>query len=228
MRFTPDNFLYMIKQLVTGANADPIEDSGTAQAADGGIWRDNVGSLGDIVNLGAHTTTSTFSTAANDPANTISVLTTAATFAAATIGHLSFFVPRDYDEASDRLVLRLNIQSTSASDVTQGVIGTPTVKPIGAAGVTGTPVTATLPFSITTYTVNGLTSNIAEIVFQGLGLKRDTIIDTMLAYSGGAPVGNLQLYGYEFSYYSTIVSYNEDDSTDAPGGTLPGFGNPLR
>jgi hypothetical protein len=216
--------------VVTGANADPIEDSGTAQAADGGIWKDQIGSLNDVVNLGAHTTTNTFSTASNDPANSISVLTTAATFAAATVGHLSFMVPRDYDEASDRFVLRLLIQSTSASDVTQGIQGTPTVKLFGGSGATGTTVVATFPFSTTTYTVNGLTENVAEIVFQGLGLKRDAIIDTLIAYTGSAPVGNLQIYGLEYSYYSTIVSYNEDDQSDVPGGgaNLPGFGNPLR
>lgn len=231
MRFSPDNFMYMIKQVVTGANADPIEDSGTAQAADGGIWRDQTGALADIVNYGAHVITPlAFSTASNDAANSISVIAVNATFAAATIGHLSFQIPRDYDEASDRFVIRLLIQSTSALDVTQGVTGTPTVKPFGGSGVTGTTVTATLPFSTTTYTVNGLTENVAEIVFQGLGLKRDTTIDTLLAFTGGAPVGNLQIYGYEFSYYSTIVSYNEDDQSDVPGGgaNLPGFGNPLR
>lgn len=41
MRFSPDNFLYTIKQLVTGANKSANTASGTAQAADGGIQKDN-------------------------------------------------------------------------------------------------------------------------------------------------------------------------------------------
>ena len=216
MRFTPDNFLYMIKQLVTGANADPLENSGTAQAADGGIWKDQINSLADVVNLGAGTTLTTAETG-------MSVLHTAA--AGQTVGHISFIVPRDYDEASDRLLIRLLVQG-SGGDPTTGITGTPYVKLLGTAAVAGTVVNATAPFSTTTQLLTA-TEQVFEIVYQGLGLKRDTVIDTTVAYSA-ALAGTANIYGIEYSFYSTIVSYNEDDATDAPGGTLPGFGNPLR
>jgi hypothetical protein len=218
MRASPSNFLYFLKQVVTGANADPIEDSGTAQAADGGIWKDQINSLADVVNLGGSTTLTTAETG-------MSVLHTAATGQA--IGHVSFIVPRDYDEASDRLLIRLLVQS-SGGDLTTGITGTPYVKLLGTAAVAGTLVNATVPFSTTTQLLTA-TEQVFEIVYQGLGLKRDTVIDTTLAYSA-ALAGTANIYGIEYSFYSTIVSYNEDDQSDVPGGgaNLPGFGNPLR
>jgi hypothetical protein len=159
------------------------------------------------------------------------------------IGTFSFPIPRDYDEASDHLNIRLAIELSNAADIgAVSVSGVATVQPI-ATGVasTKTLVNGTLPFQTTTFLVT-TTETVVDLNFSGYGLKRDDVISIAIALVG-TNADPVYVYFVEKSYDSTIVSYNETDTTDnpstsgllptiAPSGAvaniLPGFGNPLR
>jgi hypothetical protein len=218
MRFTPDNLLYLIKQIVTGANSSANTSSGTATAADGGIKHD-VNIPLPAVSLISGTTLTTDDTAQEQ------ILSTAA---AASPGMyiVQFVVPRDYDEASDHFNVNLFI-ADAAADAGITVTGTPTVRALGAAPVTGAAVTAVVPF--TTPAANlSTTEQKLEITFSGLGLVRDSIINVVVALVG-TTTGAVTTWGIEIQYDSTIVSFNDTDiNAAAVNYPIDGFGNPLR
>jgi hypothetical protein len=223
MRFNPDNFLYLIKQLVTGLNGDSITDSGTASSADGGIKVDLPFPLSSVLLLGGNTSIAAVTDDSN--ASIVALKTTAGTNL--TIGHFSFMIPRDYDEASDHYSVRFTIQAAVGTDLPT-ITGTPTVFAPGGVATLGTVVPAIVPFVSGSATV-GSTEQFLEINFSGLGLTRNTAIDVILS-TVGTTTGDVNILGIAAGYDSTIVSYNETDTTDVPGGgaNLPGFGNPLR
>lgn len=228
MRASLDNFLYFIKQIVTGRNGDDTPVSGgllpgtsstllsTAQSADGGIKSDHYIPLSAVLNL----TTGTALTLAE---TSMSVLQTTAGDTG--VGHVSFVIPRDYDEASDHLSLRVLVQLANA-DAGITITGTPTIKPYGGAAVAGTAVSGVAPFTTGALALS-TTEQVADITLSGNGLKRDGVIDIALAYVG-TTTGVANIYGLEIQYDSCLVSYNETDLTENSTGTLPGFGNPLR
>lgn len=228
MRFQPDTFLWYIKQIVTGLNGDTLPNGqgtlGNSNSADGGIKVDRYLPLSGVVNLVSGTAITLAETG-------MSVLQTAAAVNAG-IGHVSFQVPRDYDEASDHFALRILVQLVAA-DAGITLIGQAYVKPLGGAAVLAVASTsATLPFSTTAVPLS-TTEQFVELNFSGLGLKRNSVIDVRLNYNGTtSDVANI--YGVEYGYDSTIVSYNETDATEGltgqsgVAGNLIGFGNPLR
>jgi hypothetical protein len=261
MRFSLDNFLYGIKQIVTGVNKT-VNTTGTANAADGGIKRDvffppneitnSAATFPAITNNTAGTATTTWAaltgTYATDVAEFRNILSQIAlqlnalnlsngttdtgaipTFVVAsgtnpTVGIVSFIVPRDYDEASDNFKLRIPIYLANA-DSTITLTGTPTTQPNGGTATTGTLVSATLPFSTATVDLSK-TLQVVELNLSGLGLVRDETIAVALAIAG-TTTGNTYILGYDVHYDSTIVSYNESDTTGTDG-TLAQDGNPLR
>lgn len=150
--------------------------------------------------------------------------------AAATVGTFSFPVPRDYDEASDHLIIRLAVQLANA-DAAITITGTPTILPIATGtAATGTAVTGTAPFSQKSLSLS-TTEQIVEIKLSGKGLKRDDVVAVAVALVG-TTTGNTYVYSIEKHYDSTLVSYNDTTSDDNPSNTTksaqPGFGNPLR
>ena len=302
MRFTPDNFLYLIKQLVTGKNGDDTPDigtlpgtsggPGTSQAADGGIKKDvpyNLLSIAASAALPAitdstgGTASTTFAavpaggtgaaagawdTSAHRDAAIAAINNNFAQIAkqlnalanqyaaassgipvvtvpanATAVGTVTFVVPREYDEASDTLGLRLTMAVANSADNAVTVTGTPTVQPIATGTaitvptktVSGKALAATVgqvPFT-TTNAVLTITPQVFDINFSGYSLKRDDIVAVAISLTGTPPTnGNTYLYAVEWTLASTIVSYNETDATQSPNGTtanvLPGFGNPLR
>lgn len=220
MRFNPDNFLYLLKQIVTGVNTATVSSIGSSGASDGGIQRDVSLSLNDIVILQTGSTVK-LSTVTNYTA--VPAVETAA--GNTSIGYISLQIPRDYDESSDRFSLRFSVITANA-DAGITLTGTPTVSATGIAPVSTAAVTAVIPFTTTSASL-GQTEQVVEIILNGYKLVRDTVLSVALAYAG-TTTGVADILGIQYKYDSTIVSFNETDTTDAPGGTLPGFGNPLR
>lgn len=268
MRFTPDNFLYTVKQLVTGVNGDdtPVGANGatvnlsSAQSADGGIKVDKWVPLDVLV--GGPTLPPITDSTGGTAATTFAAITAGASYAQAdmvavknalaeialilnaqqkqvsavqviqvaasgtTIGTFSLPVPRDYDEASDHFTVRL-AASLANADAGVTVTGTPTIQPIATGTpATGSAVTATAPFS--TVALNATTTEqVFDVNLAGNSLKRDDVISIALAFAGTL-TGAGNVFWVEYTYDSTIVSYNETDATQNATGTLVGFGNPLR
>jgi hypothetical protein len=145
-----------------------------------------------------------------------------------TIGVLTFPIPRDYDEASDNMRIRLFAVLQNA-DANITITGTPTITPISTGvAVTGSTVTGTAPFKTTPQNLS-TTEQVIEVNLSQLGLLRDSILSVTFAFVG-TTTGNLNILALDVTYDSTIVSYNETDATGDPdvGGNLIGFGNPLR
>jgi hypothetical protein len=218
MRFTPDNFLYMLKQLVCGANVATDSASGSAKAYDGGFKKEENFPLG-AVSLSSGTVT--FSTLVSTSG--VQVLTTSD--AQANLCIFSFPIPRDYDEASDVLAIRVNLKD-SAADSGVTLTGAFTIQPPGGAiGTQGSAISATLPFG--TAAANLSTSyQVLEIPFSGNGLKRDSVVGVELAVAGTV-TGNILTTFIEYLYDSTLVSYNYSDATGTDG-NLQAEGNLLR
>lgn len=283
MRASLDNFLYFLKQIVTGLNGDDTPVPGTllpgnnsagvnssTQSADGGIKVDQPIELSDLINAASFpaitdSTTGTASTtfgaiagsvyATDAPAiknalaqialelnalhnNFAGALSSVAAVVIPSgtnpaIGTISFPVPRDYDEASDHLSIRLMAQLANA-DASITVTGTATVKPI-ATGTASTKsaVTATAPFGTANQPLS-TTEQVLDINLSGFGLKRDDVVSVALAIVG-TTTGNTYVFAVEKHFDSCIVSYNETDNTQNPSTSgfasafiQPGFGRPLR
>lgn len=146
------------------------------------------------------------------------------------IGTVSFPIPRDYDEASDHLAIRLMAKLANA-DASITVTGTATVLPIATGtAATKSAVTGTAPFSTASLALT-TTEQVVDINLSGYGLKRDDTVTVALALAG-TTTGNTYVFAIEKSFESCIVSYNDTDATQSPNGTTaivqPGFGNPLR
>jgi hypothetical protein len=204
MNFNPSNFLYHVKQLVTGVNGDLIPNgvipakAGNAQSADGGIQVER-------------------------PLTFASV--TAATGTASTIATLTFPVTRDYDETSDHLRIRL-VAVDAGADAGVTITGTPTFTPIATGtSTTGSAVTATAPFSTTSLDVT-TTLQVFEINLSGNGLHRDDTVSVAIALAG-TTTHIVTVYWIEELYDSTIVSFHED-TTGGDGSSSDEFGFPLR
>lgn len=291
MRFTPDNFLYMIKQLITGSNRAPA--SGVAAAADGGIKVERMLPLQAITSTAV--TDSTGGTASatlaavtlNDTLTDSTGGTASTTFASitagvtytqadmtavknalassaaenalirtalstlrngqaslalavnrstgttqsskiptfivaagtnASIGVVSFPIPRDYDEASDVLALKIFVSLASA-DAAITTTATPTKLTPSGTLTTSAATTGKLEF---TPTAAALSTTQQEVIFSfsGLGLVRDGLLAATLALVG-TTTGNTNIVGLEWIYESTIVSYH--DTTN-----FAETGNPLR
>ncbi len=145
-------------------------------------------------------------------------------------GQILFTIPRDYDEATDRLVLRLfAAQLSIATDTNDSLQVTSYIKLIGKAlGSNNGTVKGTAPFSTTTLVLS-TTEQVVEFNLSGYGLKRDAVITVDLATNGNnVTAGNeIIVYGGGWSYDSCLVSYNETDNLGVDG-TLSAEGNPLR
>lgn len=237
MRFCESTFLYGIKNLVTGLNGDSVptvpqgasSPSTTAESNDGGIKVDIPIPLSGFVNLGTGVAITLAETS-------MSVLQVPSGGSLQSIGHISLMIPRDYDEASDHFKIRLLAQLVNAD---AGITQTATVyiKQVGAAAAQAaiSPVAGKAPFALTGAAALPLsqTEQVLEFTINGQGLLRDAVIDVAILQAG-TTTGATNIYGVEYTYDSTIVSYNDTTATDDVGnasgiaGTLTGYGQPLR
>lgn len=255
MFFSPSDFLYNIKQIITGTNGFLRGTTG-AKSYDGGIRREvdiplstvsggGVAEVSTVLgitpanNSGAGLTTNLLNMqislgALVTAVNKLSLNADTNAFPAinvssgsnSSIGVVTFAIPRDYDEASDAFAIRVQLEVNSA-DIAVPITLQGTLSYYNAsAGVVYTipAVTATLPF--TTTTALGLVQTTYEIALGGNNLKRDALVEVVLALHGttSAPA---YVYGVEVLYDSTIVSYNNTDTTGIDG-VLSEYGNELR
>jgi hypothetical protein len=227
MPLTEDGFLYQIKQLVTGVNASATPGTGTASAADGGFRVDRQIPVQDFGLLGGSNAIVTAETHA------FALKVAAGTSA---VGTIAFAVPRDYDEASDHLILRVEAEQLSiATDNNVALQAVVYTKVAGAALSSASAIQyASLPFPSvvpTAASAQRLTTllQVLEINLSGLGLKRDNIAFIALATNGNnaTATNEVEIYAAETSYDSCLVSYNETDNLGVDG-ALSAEGNPLR
>lgn len=195
MKFSLNNFLYALKQIVTGSNA---VNAGGLPGVDGGYNEDVTLDLLDVT-LGSGTTAVTVS-------NT-QALSNAATNTS--FGNISYLIPRDYDEASDKLLVRLIARTAGTTDFPTLTVASSTSVLGGTVGVAGTSKTSAVVTSSTA---------VYEFNLSGQGLKRDTNL-ALLMTMGAHTTDAIQLFAVQIVYASTIVSFI--DGNDA-------VGNPLR
>jgi hypothetical protein len=246
MRFTPDNFLYLLRQVVTGGGKLSVTPFGTntpqasaLPAADSGINEDVVLSLGDAT-LGSTTAFVTDSQGLRALQTNVSSTQGSTN----TTGTFSFIVPRDYDVTADKLLVRVQASMTGNTDTPTISIASSTLLPAGTMNadgrtlnltatlvngksVNGTTVTQLSPLTISS-TLSS-TQSIYEFDLSGLGLIRDTVVSLKLTTSNHN-TDKVNVYGVSIVYAWTIVAFNDaalgNDPSDLVGSDA--FGNPLR
>lgn len=196
MKFALNNFLFALKNIVTGSNKPAA--TGGVPGVDGGFNLDVTLDLGDVV-LGSGTT---YTTTSNVP-----LLSNAASNTS--IGTFSQAIPRDYDEASDKFLVRIIAKSAGATNSPTITVASSTTILGGTVGVAGTSVVSAATTSLLA---------VYEFDLSGQGLLRDTILSGTITI-GAHTTDAFQVFAIEFVYSSCVVSYK--DTTDA-------LGNPLR
>lgn len=206
MRFTPDNFLYALKQIVTGGGK--LSNS-TLQAPDGGFNRDEQLDVTDAV-LGTGTTAGLVSN--------MVALTTAAS--STTVGTWQYQIPRDYDQTTDKLIVRVIADSAGTTDTPKLTV-TPHTLVLG-----GTPVAIT---GITSSTGVSNVPQVFEFDFSGNGLVRDELFALTLT-TAAHTTDAVQTYSIEIVYASTLVAFLDETLGNDPSdlAALDAVGNPLR
>lgn len=211
MEFTADNFLYMIKNVVTGINGI-VNRIGGAQAADGGIQVDHQYDLTDLVLLGTSVAVAAFDT------NAYGLKTHATTTA---VGEIEFVVPRDYDEATDQFQLSILVaQAAQVTDTNVLITATPYLMTPGSNTlVTGTAATVGPTTLLPTW---------YTFTLSGQGLKRQQVDFIKLTIANNATTGDeAYILGLYVTYASCIVSYFDTDKSGIDG-ALGEYGLPLR
>lgn len=188
MKLSLNNFLSQIKNIVTG---------------DAGIATDN---FRPAESLGLGGSATRVATSNSQPLDAVSLA------AANQHALLTLRIPRDYDEFSDKLILTFvaRLESGTSADlhitaaskvVVEGTVAAP-------AALTGfvAPALQTLTLSTPVKLAVDLT---------GKGFKRGDIVTVKLNCDAVVGVGIAHVLGANVHYNSTIVSYNEEDSTKA-------------
>lgn len=202
MKLSSANFLTHIKALVTGGGRDSKGNT----KLDSGFLVDSKNLIGDSV-----LATSVTRIAASDG---FPILSAAATITA--LAAIGFTVPRDYDEASDILIVSFVANAGGATD-TPTITLDPDKKTVGSASVQMTAFTGS---SLTTAAVSA-TATRYTIVLTGNTLLRNQLVKFTLT-TGAHTTDTVQLLDFRVTYASTLVSYHETD------GTTPLRGNALR
>lgn len=141
------------------------------------------------------------------------VLNAAASITA--VAAFSFQVPRDYDEATDELHLKVVAKMAGATDVPTLTLVAKNMVIGSAAGAITTQPTSQTPTAALSATAQKFTFK-----FVGRGLKRDNIVLFTLT-SGAHTTDALQVQNLGVAYRSCLVSYHESDgSRDGKNGTF--------
>lgn len=203
MKLSISNFLTCIKGLVTG---------------DRGINRDILIPLSALELNVVRTVNTSDAGAAADP-----VVEAGAHFAADetnarvikveetidTIAYLTFPVPRDYDEFTDELKVRvLASQLTVSTDNDVQLDSETYIKTAGSA--LGSDVSPAAPSTVLSTTEQWITFDLS-----GLGLERDDVVTFKLNTDGHNDTNGEEvlIHAVKVSYVSTFVSYDEEDSS---------------
>lgn len=218
MRFTPDNFLRLVKDVVTGTNSPVSNGSQGVQGADGGFNLDVRLDLGDMA-LGS---TSIITVDGNGtPVLQTGVSSTQGS--TNTFGTISFQVPRDYDQNSDHLILRLVADSNGTTDTPTITVAASTVSLTSTGSTYAAPVAAT---SSTTAALNN-TPTIYEIDLSGNKLVRDTLVTAKITTSNHN-TDKANLYAMELVYASCLIAFVDEMTTAGKAVGYDVLGNPLR
>jgi hypothetical protein len=196
MKFGPQNFLFGVKNIVPGSDS-PLATGG-AVPADGGFLLDVSMDLNDGVFAGS---TITYTTASTVPIISAAAATTLIT----TYG---FQIPRDYDETSDKVVVRILARDAGTTNTpTLTVASSTTIMNatgamaagvvIGNPGVTA-PVSAALSSTLTEY----------EFDLSGQGLTRDSILSFTITASAHT-TDAVQIFAVGLVYASCLVSWRD-------------------
>ena len=218
MRFTPDNFLRLVKDVVTGTNSPVSNGSQGVQGADGGFNLDVRLDLGDMA-LGS---TSIITVDGNGtPVLQTGVSSTQGS--TNTFGTISFQVPRDYDQNSDHLILRLVADSNGTTDTPTITVAASTVSLTSTGSTYAAPVAAT---SSTTAAMTN-TPTIYEIDLSGNKLVRDTLVTAKITTSNHN-TDKANLYAMELVYASCLIAFVDEMTTAGKAVGYDVLGNPLR
>lgn len=128
------------------------------------------------------------------------------------IGTIRFVVPRDYDEATDELKMRvLASQITVSTDNDVELDAQVYVKTAGSA--LGSDVGPAAPG-----TVLSTTEQWVEFDFTGLSLERDDVVYIKLITNGANDTDGeeILIHDLELVYRSTLVSYDQENSSNVP------------
>lgn len=215
MLFDPSNFLTHVRSLVTGGgrktDGSPYLDSGFV--VDVPVQLGAV-DLRTVINYdgseaGAAIATLSGSYLAANETNARVIRVDAGTDA---IGTLTFPIPRDYDEATDELKVQVHASmvTLSTDDDVQLDSSTFIKKP---STVLGPDISPAAPSTL--LTVAGVT---IDFDLSGNGLERQDIVNFNLLTNGANDTTGEEvlIHGLQFSYRSTLVSYNEETT----GGVL--------
>ena len=194
MQASLNNFLYFIKQIVMGEGA-----------LDGGIVRDVP------IDLASVELSSNVALASDETNGRVLKVTNAND----SIFHLTRPIPRDYDEQSDLLKVRvLASQATVSTDNDVELDSELYVKTAGSALSSDKDPTAP-------GTVLSTTEQWIEFDLSGNGLTRDDVAIFELITNGNNDTASEEvlIHAIELVYRSTLVSYQDGDDAN---------GNPLR
>lgn len=212
MLMTPETFLSHIKNLVVGSNK--AAKTNGAQGSDGGFNQDYSIALSDVVPATASTTLVT------DAAGLHALKSL---HSQTTIGTAGFVVPRDYDQNTDKFILRITAAMGGTTD-TPVVSVTSSTQAVGANQSTYGAIAAGTIGS--TSALNNVIS-IYEVDLSNQGLVRDTIVALKLT-AGAHTTDDLFIYNLEIVYASCLVGFQEAFNTAGKSVGYDAVGNPIR
>jgi hypothetical protein len=191
MLFSPDNFLTHVRNLIMGGG----RNSSGVPALDAGFVKD----IEFLANSVLATSVTRIADSEGFP-----ILSAAASITA--VAAVGFQVPRDYDEATDIIKFKFTAKMAGATDV-------PTLTAAAKRSVLATAATTLTAVSGTPTAALSTTAQQFEIEYRGQGLTRGQRVEFTLT-SGAHATDALLLQTLNASYHSTLVSYNELDSSN--------------
>lgn len=216
MKLTPNNFLQLIKNLVTGGGLASVNVNGTTtnqlstiMPADAGFFVDIEYPVNSLIQPASGTTLATAFTNGKaikwTAANTNSVV-------------IPFIIPRDYDQSFDWIDLTLVGAKAGAGSDTPKFTVQAFVLPMNASATNSAMNPNASVFNINVPVVTFTQSTaIAHFNFQGNGLQRKQIINFVVTPSGNATGGQeLLLADASITYASCLVAFQEDSLGNDP------------
>lgn len=230
MKLTPNNFLQLIKNLVTGGGLASVNVSGTTtnqlstiMPADAGFFIDVEYPVNSLIQPATGTAIATAFT------NGKAIKWTAGSTQSVVV---PFIIPRDYDQSFDWIDLTIVGAKAGAGSDTPSFTVQAFVLPVGAAATNAAANPNATVFNIKVPTVTFTQSTaIAHFNFQGNGLQRKQIVNFVITPTGNTTAGQeILLADASLTYASCLVAFQEDSLGNAPADLagLDEIGVPLR